>query len=61
MILRKHVYFKKPGFNTVYYIGTMLRFVRAKNCFFGIILCIKTGSEANKNCCFLSENIKHKT
>ena len=27
----------------VYYTGTMPRFVRAKTCFFGIILCIREG------------------
>ena len=31
--------FQKPGFHAVYYVGTMPRFVRAKNCFVGIILC----------------------
>ena len=35
-----NVSFKKTCFHAVYYIGTMPQFVRAKTCFFGIILCI---------------------
>ena len=34
--------FFKPGFHAIYYIGTIPLFVRAKTCFFGIILCTTT-------------------